>query len=247
MIITKPTVRLLSRTENPIEVIYVAYKQCYSKDFIEDEFDKINESNDTYDETTKKIHKFIEEVIESGHDSPLEHVQFTFGIAGISRSLTHQLVRHRIASYSQQSQRYVDASNANFVIPKMIEQDEISKAVFESYTTLIMNAYKILQTRQEKLGNKHANEDARCILPNAIETMIVVSMNCRSLINFFSLRCCNRSQDEIRTVANLMLDICKYELPIIFKNVGAKCEKFKLCTEGKFTCGKYPLINTNKL
>ncbi|MCD6407688.1 FAD-dependent thymidylate synthase, partial [bacterium] len=174
----------------------------------------------------------------------LEHVKFTFGVEGVSRALTHQLVRHRIASYSQQSQRYVKAENFEYIIPPLIEKDEILKKEFLTIMEEIKETYNRILKRFEEIGIKgeKANQDARYILPNAAATKIVITMNARELLHFFRVRCCSRAQWEIRELAYKMLEICKEKLPSVFENAGPKCVFLGYCPEGeKFTCGRYPL------
>lgn len=233
-------VRLLSYTPDATSLIYAAFRQCYYPGFVGELWDELLSGSVPHEKQTE----FIGKVMESGHDSPIEHVSFSFAIEGISRACTHQLVRHRIASYSQQSQRYVDGSNFDYVIPPAIERIPEAKARFEAYLEEVGNAYRDLKDMLEAAGRKgpKANEDARFVLPQAAESKIVVSLNCRSLLHFFELRCCMRAQWEIRAMANQMLAQCKEVLPVIFTLAGAKCERLGYCPEGeKFTCGKYPL------
>ncbi len=187
---------------------------------------------------------FVRKVLESGHDSPVEHASFSFAVAGISRACSHQLVRHRVASYSQQSQRYVDASNMDYVLPPAIAQIPEARQRFEAFMTEVGSAYRDIKAILEADGRgDKAKEDARFVLPQAAETRIVVTMNCRALLHFFSLRCCNRAQWEIRAMADAMLDICKRELPAIFASAGARCETLGYCPEAEhFACGKYPTL-----
>lgn len=228
-----PKVELISHTTEPITTIWLAYRRCYSSESVHRGVDTVQQE------------QFIRNMMKTGHDSPLEHVSFTFSISGVSRSLTHQLVRHRIASFSQMSQRYVDSGDAEFIIPKRIREDPVSKEIFDAFNLHVMDIYAELRDRQLELGRtkEEARETARCVLPQSTETKLIVTMNCRALLNFFSLRCCTRAQDEIRHLANKMLKICRYELPCVFGHAGAKCEKMKLCPESpKFSCGKYPTI-----
>lgn len=229
----KLNVKLLDVSENAVSLIYAAYKQCYSSDFAGKIFyEKSDQEN------------FIKQIISSGHESPLEHVKFTFAIEGVSRALTHQLVRHRIASYSQQSQRYVKEKDFDYIIPPSINSDPELKKEFIDIMQKIQISYNSILEIFERKGIKGevANQDARFILPQAIETKIVVTMNCRELLHFFQQRCCSRAQWEIRTLANEMLKICKEKLPVVFSNAGAKCITLGYCPEGaKFTCKKYPL------
>ena len=233
---TQLRVKLLQMTENPLSLIYAACRQCYSASFAGDIFEK------EIDDEEKE--RFIKKVVESGHESPLEHVKFTFAIEGVSRALTHQLVRHRIASYSQQSQRYVKEENFEYVIPPSIKQDEELRKEFVRIMKETQASYnKVLKKLKEKgITGEKANQDARYILPQATETKIVVTMNCRELLHFFEQRCCMRAQWEIRNLANEMLKICKSHLPAVFSSAGPKCERLGYCPEGKkFTCGRYPL------
>jgi thymidylate synthase (FAD) len=230
-------VQLLESTTDAILVIYAACRQCYSPQFSGDIFKSNNVSLD--DKT-----EFVRKVVASGHDSPLEHVKFTFAVEGVSRALTHQLVRHRMASYSQQSQRYVQESNFEYIVPPSIETDQELKAEFIQAMQDIQAAYNRLLSRFKQKGKtgEQANQDARFVLPQAAETKIVLTMNCRELLHFFKHRCCIRAQWEIRALANQMLAMAQEKLPCIFENAGAKCEELKYCPEGeKFSCGKYSL------
>ncbi|RLB07862.1 MAG: FAD-dependent thymidylate synthase [Deltaproteobacteria bacterium] len=228
-------VRLLDLSDDPLSLLYVAYRQCYSSRW----------AGDMWEEDISDEHKasFIREMMNSGHDSPLEHVKFTFAIEGVSRALTHQLVRYRIASYSQQSQRYVPMERFNYIVPPSIAEDDILREEFSRLMEEIQRGYLNLVARFKEKGitGEKAYEDARFILPQAAETKIVVTMNCRELLHFFAQRCCQRAQWEIRTLANKMLEICRKELPPVFENGGAKCERLGYCPEGKFSCGRFPL------
>jgi thymidylate synthase (FAD) len=231
-------VELLSCTPNALSLIYAAFRQCYHTGFVADMWPRLLAG-----EISKETQAdFVSKVLESGHDSPVEHVSFSFAVAGVSRALTHQLVRHRIASYSQQSQRYVNASDMDYVLPPAIAKIPEAKARFESFMDEVGRAYRDLRQILVDHGRKdQANEDARFVLPQAAETRIVVTMNCRSLLHFFSVRCCQRAQWEIRAMAEAMLALCQAELPAIFASAGAKCEALGYCPESsKFACGRYP-------
>lgn len=233
----KLNVRLLERTQNAVALIYAAARQCYSQKFAAEFFDEGRQD-------AKKQAEFIKKVVASGHESPLEHVAFTFAVEGVSRALSHQLVRHRIASYSQQSQRYVRETEFDYIVPPSVAEDaELSREFFRAMGTIQSSYNKLLERFKEKgrVGEK-ANQDARFVLPQAAETKIVVTMNCRELIHFFHLRCCSRAQWEIKRLSDRMLAICKKELPEVFAEVGAKCDALGYCPEGEaFTCGRYPL------
>lgn len=234
---TRLKVRLLEVTQNASSLIYAAFRQSYSTEFAANIFEEGKEAVD-------KQAKFLKRMMESGHGSPLEHAKFTFAIKGVSRALTHQLVRYRMASYSQQSQRYVKETDFDYIIPPSIEKDEILKGEFIKVMVEIQRSYNRMVERFKGKGivGEEANQDARFILPQATESKIVVTMNCRELLHFFEERCCTRAQWEIRELANKMLKICKQQLPIIFANAGSKCIRLGYCPEGKgFSCGKYPL------
>ncbi len=232
-------IELLDFPENALSVIYAACRQCYSGRF----------SGRIFEDGLKKheeIENFIRHVIASGHESPLEHVKFTFAVEGVSRALTHQLVRHRMASYSQQSQRYVKEACFDYIIPPSIEADDAMKEEYVNAMEKIQASYnRLLEMFDEKaVRGERANQDARFLLPNAAETKIVVTMNCRELKHFFRERCCSRAQWEIRNLAMELLLICKEKLPAVFDGSGAKCILLGYCPEtDKFTCGKYPMRN----
>lgn len=239
-------VTLISHTPNPEATVAAAAKLCYSPSTIETIMDGL---------TPEKTASFVEMLSEIGHESPIEHVSFTFGVEGISRACSHQLVRHRIASYSQKSQRYVSEDSFEYVIPPEVEAIPEAKEEFIRQMETIDEGYKRLanllteqhkkvfisegleEKEAEKRAKKKAFEDARFLLPNACETKIVVTMNARSLMNFFRHRCCNRAQWEIKEVADQMLSLVLGVAPNLFKNAGPSCVSGG-CPEGKMTCGK---------
>lgn len=178
----------------------------------------------------------VRKLVSMGHLSTLEHVTFTFAIEGVSRVLTHQLVRHRIASYSQQSQRYVKEHDFETIVPASIASKPEAKAKFDKLITEIQAMY------DEFIALDIPAEDARYILPNATETKIVCTFNARSLLNFFSLRCCTRAQWEIRALANEMLRQCQAVAPVIFENAGPTCVSEGVCHEGAMSCGRLQAI-----
>ncbi|AWI07359.1 FAD-dependent thymidylate synthase [Clostridium drakei] len=231
-------VKLIEYTPNPEKVIASAAKLCYSAVGI----DEIEENLQG-----EKATKFLNMLMSYGHESPIEHVSFTFAVEGVSRSLTHQLVRHRLASYSQQSQRYVKLSQFQYIVPPEIKKDEEAKKIYIEAMENSQEAYNkladILRNNHIKNGmnspsaEKKAIEDARYVFPNACETKIMLTMNARSLVNFFKHRCCNRAQWEIRALANEMLKQLKEVAPVLFKYSGPSCLN-GMCPEGKMTCGK---------
>lgn len=219
---------LINYTPNPEKTIATAGKLCYSNS-------NIYKLLDSLDDIT--VEQFINKLMEMGHESPLEHVTFTFAIEGISRTLTHQLVRHRIASYSQQSQRYVNESSFEYIVPPSIAKNQRSVSKFTNLMISINRVYN------ELIDAGIPKEDARYILPNATETKIIVTFNVRSLLHFFSLRCCNRAQWEIRILANLMLAEVKKVASLLFKKAGSACKQKGYCPEGKMSCGIAPTLD----
>lgn len=227
----KPKVVLLQHTPNPEQVVALSAKLCYSDADIMDLKEGVEE---------KDVSKFIARLVSMGHLSPIEHASFTFGIEGVSRSLLAQITRHRIASFSVKSQRYVAANKKgafNYVIPEAIE------ALGEEYVDKFKVQMDTMQgwydEWQKLLGGdcEKSNEDARFVLPNAAETKMIVTMNARELMHFFALRCCNRAQWEIRDVAWQMLALVIKVAPTLFAGCGPACVK-GACSEGKMTCGK---------
>lgn len=181
----------------------------------------------------ENIKKSMKHSISSGHYSILEHWSATFAIEGVSRALLAQLTRHRIASFSVTSQRYVDMRKFNYVTPETIDDSVLTSVSYKALMEEINGLYCTL------IAHGVPEEDARYILPNACCTNIVMTMNARELRHFLSLRCCNRAQWEIRELANEMLKQCKEVAPNLFEGAGAQCEQDKLCKESR-SCGKYP-------
>lgn len=242
----KPRVDLIAHTPEPEKVVAAAARLCYSSHGVKTLLEEMDEN---------EIKRLIQILSEMGHQSPFEHVSFTFAIEGVSRSLTHQLVRHRIASFSQKSQRYVREGGFDYVVPEEISRDGELKAIYlqamgdqqKSYDLL---ADKLKAKHLEKLvkegvsekkaegtAEKMAIEDARYVLPNACETKIAVTMNARSLLHFFNVRCCNRAQWEIRFIATEMFRLTKRIAPQLFRLAGPDCVNGP-CGEGVMTCGK---------
>ena len=264
----------------PELVVAAAGKGCYSSSPSANILEAI---------TSEQAAKFIRQIKKSGHTSVLEHASFTFGIENVSRSLLAQITRHRIASFSVQSQRYVNMANPEFVMPEAVKNNLAAKRMFENCMDVITSAYNDIHATlmserlrekyaQYALGDlniefhndnqyfylrldaimeqkknedevlykqyrkdrsaaeKYANENARCVLPNAAGTSFSVTMNARELLSFFALRCCNRAQDEIRELAEQMLVLCQKVAPTIFENAGAPCVS-GTCPEGVMTCG----------
>ena len=267
-------VKIRAHAPEPDKVVAQAGKLCYSAVGVDEIAQKLTE---------EEIARYVNMLANIGHESPLEHVSFTFAIEGISRACTHQIVRHRIASYSQQSQRYVKLEQFEYIIPPAIESNPEAKRIFieamerdqEAYDELVdllledilidkhaadygscireilkenpdavPDRSKVLDLYAENFledyrkAEKQAIEDARYVFPNACETKIVITMNARSLLHFFNVRCCNRAQWEIREMATEMLKECKKIAPALFKKAGPDCVYGK-CGEGKMSC-KHP-------
>lgn len=232
---TELKVELLAVTPNAEALVAAAMKQCTTSGYAAEFFDSFKGPFVGWE----TVHKFILSVLSSGHESPIEHVAFTFAISGVSRALSHQLVRHRIASYSQQSQRYVDANGFYYIMPPYIEAIPEARKLFVEEMERINATYEMLQIILREHGyEKTANEDARFVLPNACETRLVFTMNARELLHFFSLRCCNRAQWEIRNMAMLCLEQAEAAVPVLFQNAGPRCVLLGKCPEGARSCGK---------
>ncbi len=227
MNILSPKAALITYTPDPVNVCALAARTCYSALPLDELLAKAK--TDQAD--------FLRGVIRSGHQSVLEHASFTFYVSDVSRALLAQLTRHRIASFSVQSQRYVSLSKGfDYVIPPRIaELGPEAEAKFEAQMAQMADWYREWQDAFD--GDRSANEDARFVLPNACATRLTMTMNARELIHFFSLRCCNRAQWEIRTLAEQMYRLVLPIAPAIFENAGPGCVR-GACPEGSRSCGK---------
>lgn len=241
-----PKVTLLAYTPDPERTVACAAKLCYSPSTIADLNDGL---------TDEKVESFVNMLSGLGHESPIEHASFTFGIEGVSRALLAQITRHRIASFSVKSQRYVKEGAFEFVTPPEVSADgevlkiynesmRAAQAAYDKIAEVLTEKHKqtfLAEGKDEKtaarLASKKAIEDARFVLPNACETKMVVTMNARSLMNFFHHRCCNRAQWEIHEVADQMLSLVRGVAPNLFKKAGPSCMS-GACPEGNMTCGK---------
>lgn len=232
-------VELLTFTNEPVNMVALAAKLCYSQSSI----DKLKEGIES-----KEQQAFISKLMDMGHLSPIEHASFTFGVEGVSRSLLAQITRHRIASFSVKSQRYVslkseDSNTFSYIVPESIEK--LGQPSIEKFQNQMQTIQLWYDEWLEALGNKgeSSNEDARFVLPNACETKFIVTMNARELLHFFNLRCCNRAQWEIRKLAKEMLKKVKAIAPSLFETAGPSC-LHGVCPEGKLTCGKMAEVLT---
>ncbi len=241
-----PKVYLLAHTPNPEHTVAAAAKLCYSSSKVSTLAENLTEA---------QAASFVEMLSEIGHESPIEHASFTFGIEGVSRSLLAQITRHRMASFSVKSQRYVREGAFEYITPPEIAAVPEALALYEEIMAEDQRRYdRITEILKEKhiksfidegkdektatrLAEKKAIEDARFVLPNSCETQMVMTMNARSLHNFFRIRCCRRAQWEIQEIANQMLALVSAVAPSLFKNAGPSCINGK-CSEGKMSCGK---------
>lgn len=218
--------KLIRFTENPEGTIALASKLCYSSLGMEELFERIEGADNA---------KFIKMLKDMNHLSPFEHASFTFSIEGVSRSFLAQVTRHRIASFSVRSQRYVEESDFEYVIPPAIS--DLGGEAVDEYISQMKTIALWYSGWQKRLGGgEKANEDARFVLPNACETKMLLTMNARELMHFFELRCCNRAQWEIRDVAWQMLSQVLEVAPHVFADCGPACLRGS-CPEGKKSCG----------
>ena len=220
-------VSLLRRTEDPVAAVALGARLCYSPESIADLERSL---------APAKAAALIRRIVAQGHLSVLEHAVFTFGVEGISRAASHQLVRHRVASYSQQSQRYVAAEEGfEHVCPPSVAARPAAARLFARTMRDLGRRYRELRAAGVPA------EDARFVLPNAAATRIIVTMNARELRHFFLVRCCLRAQWEIRELAERMLGLARAAAPVLFEGCGPACVA-KPCPEGKMTCGRLPAV-----
>ena len=222
-------VQLIAHTNDPEKTIAAAAKLCYSDAHIETLLDGL---------TPEKTTAFLQKLSDLGHASPIEHASFTFGIEGVSRTFLAQVTRHRIASFSVQSQRYVSYKDGfGYVVPPAIAAlGEDAAAEYRGQMAQMQQWYEEWQERLGAAGEK-SNEDARFVLPGACETRIMLTMNARELRHFFALRMCSRAQWEIRALAESMFALCYKEAPALFADAGPECLR-RGCPEGAKSCGR---------
>lgn len=221
-------VTLISHTENAEQVVAAAARLCYSN---ASDIDTLMNNL-----TPEKTEKFVERLISMGHESPFEHVNFVFGIEGVSRTLSHQLVRHRHSHYSQQSQRYCSMGQFEYVMPPSVKAKPDAVKTFEDIMRRDQEAYdKLIELGVPK-------EDARFVLPNACTTRLIYSANLREIWNTANLRCCARAQWEIRAMYKLILEEARKVAPLLFKHAGATCVAKGYCPEGDKSCGRAPTM-----
>ena len=225
--ITSPQVTLIAHTPDPVRVCALSARTCYSALSLDALMSKVE--SDQSD--------FLRGVIRSGHHSVLEHASFTFYVSNVSRALLAQITRHRIASFSVQSQRYVSMEKGfDSVVPPRVAA--LGPEAVEKYTAQMGQMADWYREWQDAFGDDPgANEDARFVLPNACATRLTMTMNARELLHFFSLRCCNRAQWEIRDLAEQMYRLVLPIAPAIFERGGPGCVR-GACPEGSRTCGQ---------
>jgi len=224
--IKTPEVSLISKPENMLRTIYTACRTCYSSDSPEEIYNCENAQDN------EKVLKLIRKVVSSGHYSTIEHIQVSFAINGISRACSHQLVRHRHASFSQKSQRYVkEKEQFDYIIPPTIEKNTEICEKYKQFMSKISDFY--LELTEKGIPS----EDARFVLPNATSTSMVVSMNLRELIHIANLRLCSRAQFEIRTLVKMMCEELVKSEPWLKEYLVPKCDKLGFCDEDK-SCGR---------
>ncbi|GAC1567097.1 MAG: FAD-dependent thymidylate synthase [Vulcanimicrobiaceae bacterium] len=220
---------LLSHSPEPERAVATAARNCYSPRDVE-----------TIDEgwTPGEIEKMVGRVRDAGHLSTFEHTMFTFGVSGVSRALTHQLVRHRHMSYEQKSQRYIKlAGRFEFVTPPSVRARPEIDAKYDALMTQIADYYEAATAAGVPA------EDARFVLPNAAETQIVITANARALLDFFSLRTCNNAQWEIRELAFAMLRLVKRVAPLLFVRAGATCVRGYCNEPNGPECPRYVVVS----
>ncbi|MDD4937974.1 MAG: FAD-dependent thymidylate synthase [Candidatus Shapirobacteria bacterium] len=220
----KLKVELLSYTVDPEGIVVAAIRQCYSS----------VGAKELKEKTSQEIkERLIKQVIESGHTSTLEHASFTFAIDGVSRVTEIHLIRHRIASFSIQSGRYVKRGDAAYRVPPKLKNLK-DKKLYQKYLKHLDSSQKLYN---ELIEAGISAEDARFCQPQSVQVKIVMSMNARELLHFFSLRTCTRAQWEIQEIGHQMLKLVRGVAPIIFENSGPPCISEKLCNQGKLSCG----------
>ena len=227
MSITSPRAALIAYTPDPVRVCALAARTCYSALPLNELLAKVE----------KDQSDFLRGVIRSGHHSVLEHASFTFYVSDVSRALLAQITRHRIASFSVQSQRYVSLDKGfDYVVPPRIAA--LGPEAEEKYRQQMDQMADWYRDWQDAFdGDPGANEDARFVLPNACATRLTMTMNARELLHFFSLRCCSRAQWEIRALAEQMYRLVLPIAPAIFEHAGPGCVR-GACPEGNRTCGR---------
>lgn len=236
-------VTLITHTPDPVPTVAAAAKLCYSPSDPETLLEGL---------TKEKAESFVEMLRSMGHESPFEHASFTFGVSGVSRALLAQVTRHRIASFSVQSQRYVDKGSFEYIVPPEIQNLPEARAEFlrcmeaceESYQKIgallsehYLSEHEGSTDAESRAAHKRAIEDARFVLPNACDTKLMMTINARSLQNFFAHRLCTRAQWEIRALADKMLELVQEVAPALFSGMGPPCVRGN-CPEGKVTCGR---------
>ena len=224
-------VKLLTHTPEPERITVAAALLCYQKGTPQEAYEKAG--------SEKLKNRLFNELVKQGHGSVLEHANFTFGISGMSRSCSHQLVRHRMGAFNQQSQRYVHVGDYEyFVVPPSLDEEkfkDITKQIVDYYNSEVQNLKGKGKTAEQ------SQEDARFIIPNAGKTNVIWTTNLRNLIHVAHYRLCNRSQWEIRKLLGLVKKEMQSKFPVIAQYLTPKCDFYLYCDEGQRTCGRIPV------
>ena len=229
-------VALVRHTLSPEETIALGARLCYSRATVDTLMERVSQQDQE---------DFVHRLMDMGHESVFEHASFTFAMEGVSRTLLAQITRHRLASFSVQSQRYVSYEKCfGYIIPPKIEA--LGKEAVAEYEAQMQQMHEWYIAWQERLGHgEGSNEDARFVLPGACETRMLVTMNARELRHFFALRMCSRAQWEIRELATRMHRLVMDVAPVLFADAGPGCLRGK-CPEGEKSCGKAAKIRAER-
>lgn len=219
-------VRLIRHTPDALRVLHTAARTCYSAQRPSELWGGAQASREA-------MERLIRRIAESGHLSVLEHVSFTFALEGLSRVASHQLVRHRLASFSQQSQRYVEGPFAYVTPSSWLGAGEDLSQRYHRAMALLDLLY------EDALAAGIPSEDARFVLPQASSTNLTMTMNLRELIHVVGLRTCVRAQWEIRRLFERLREAVHAVDPFLASFLVTKCERLGYCDERE-SCGRYP-------
>ena len=229
-------VALVRHTLSPEETIALGARLCYSRATVDTLMERVSRQDQE---------EFVQRLMDMGHESVFEHASFTFAVEGVSRVLLAQLTRHRLASFSVQSQRYVSYEKGfGYIVPPKIEA--LGEVAVREYEAQMQQMHEWYIAWQERLGHgEGSNEDARFVLPGACETRLLVTMNARELRHFFALRMCSRAQWEIRELATRMHRLAMDVAPVLFADAGPGCLRGQ-CPEGEKSCGQMRQIRQRR-
>lgn len=238
-------VKILNVTQNPIDIIWTCARTCYSMK------SPIELWEDVCTVDTVKKRQFVDNVLKSGHTSLLENINVTIAIEGVSRSLTHQLVRHRHAVYAQKSQRYVEIKEDQDHLEKLFNRsvEDYSKpdglySVLNKYFVdgdKLKNAngyYYALDSYLQAIKNGDTKDEARRFLPNNIKTDLTMTVNMRELVHISNLRLCARASKEIQNLFKLIKKELTQKDEFLGGLLKPSCEQLGFCPEGDKCCGR---------